>query len=147
MTNQNHEHYEALVMKAVDGQLTEQERRELQEHLTICPTCRAELQDFQWIKQSTDQLRQRILQDARLEPFREPTGVTAWNFLHFMLLGLGSIGFVGFSVYSFFLDPQVPVFVKWAAGCAGFGGLGLFLYLLQNRLRHQSEDPYRHIDI
>lgn len=147
MTTSSHETYEILVMKAVDGQLTEPEEQQLHDHLSTCQACREELKDFQWIKQSTDRVRQRILQDSRLKPFQETGAVKAWNAFHLVLVFLGSLGLLIFSTYTFFLDPKVHVFVKWATGCAGLGGLGLFLYLLQNRLRQVSHDPYRHIDI
>ncbi len=147
MTNSNHETYEILVMKAVDGFLTDTEQRLLDEHLQTCDECREELQDFQVIKRSTDRVRERILQDAKIEAFRESTGVKAWNWGSFVLLWLGALVFFGFATYTFFLDPKVPLLVKVAAGLAGTGGIGLFAFILKTRLQGQAHDPYREIDL
>lgn len=147
MTNSKHETYEILAMKAVDGLLTEDEQRLLEEHLETCEECREELEDFQFIKKSTDRVRQRIMQDASIEPFREPPIVRTWNWASFLMIWTGTLVLVGYGAYTFFLDPKVPLLVKIAAGLAGGGGLGLFSYILTNRLQGQANDPYREIDL
>ena len=91
MNHLNHEEYEILVMKAVDGQLSAQEQAQLEQHLQSCKDCREELHDFQAIKASTDFVRQRILTDAAYEPLREPALVRAWNRLNFVFVALGCL--------------------------------------------------------
>ena len=147
MTNQNHEAYEILVMKAVDDQLSEDEQRQLDEHLKTCKDCREELMDFQAIKDTTDQVRQRILSDATIEPFRETPAVRSWNRLNFLLIALGVTFLFGLGTYQFFLDPKIPWYTKAASGTAGAGLLGLFMYILRVRIKGQQHDPYREIDI
>lgn len=147
MTKQNHEHYEILMMKAIDGRLSSLEKTELDEHLQTCEECREELSDFQVIKDNTEQIRQRILADAEIEPFRENAPTKAISYLAFTLLFTGALVLMGFAAYTFFLDEKVPLLVKAGAGIAGGGGLILFAYVLRVRLRGIKHDPYKEIDL
>ncbi len=140
----NHEHYEHLLVKAVDRVLTPEERKELDAHLLTCPACTAELQDFQRIKETTDAMTARIMLDAAIEPPRPSVPAKLWIQACFVALLLGLLLLGGFAVYSLYIDAQVPLIVKVGTGLASLGGLGLLLYVL--RLRAAGKDPYEEID-
>lgn len=141
-----HERYEILLVKAVDGQLTAAERRELDAHLLSCAACRAELEDFNLIKETTDAMTQRILSDAAIEPPREPGGVRAALGLGFLLLLAGALLLLGFAGYTLLADAGVPLIVKAGAGALGLGVLVLSAYVVLLRRRAARRDPYREID-
>lgn len=145
-TPSNHEHFEHLVVKAVDGTLTAQERSELQKHLEMCAACAAELQDFMLIKETTDAMTARILRDAEIEAPR--VGGSAKLLLNgsFLLLLVGVLLLVGFAGYSFWTDATVPVVLKVGSGAAALGSLGLLAYVLRVRTRASGRDPYEEID-
>jgi len=147
MTIQNHEHYEILLMKAIDDRLSSLEQRELDDHIKNCYDCRVELHDFRAIKRDTDQLRQRILKDAQIEAFRESSVVKASNYLGFTLILLGSLVLIAFAVYSFFLDEKIPLIIKASEGVIGSGALFLLAYILRVRLRGIKHDPYTEIEL
>lgn len=141
-----HERYEQLLMKAVDGLLTPSERRELDEHLAGCPRCRAELDDFAAIKETTDAMTERILRDAAIEPYR-PAPTARWVLsLGFLLLLAGGLVLLGYAGYVLFSDLTVPLPVKLGAGAAGLGTLLLAGYVLRIRARSRGRDPYAEID-
>ena len=45
----DHTRYEELTALAAGGFLSEEETRELHEHLTICPDCRKDAQELRWL--------------------------------------------------------------------------------------------------
>lgn len=142
----DHERYEVLLMKAVDGLLSTDEQRELDEHLQGCASCRDELGDFHRIKETTDAMTARILQDVHIEPPRPSKAAKGLINASFLALLLGTLLLCGYAGTIFFTDAQVPLIIKVGAAAAGAGALGLFGYVLRARLRAMGRDPYEEID-
>lgn len=145
-TPRNHEHYEHLVVKAVDGALSPEERAELQTHLETCASCAAELPDFVLIKETTDAMTTRILRDAEIEPPRVKGTAKLWLHVSYLLVFAGVLLLAGFAGYALFTDAAVPVVVKIGSGAAALGSLGLLVYVLRVRARAAGRDPYEEID-
>jgi len=148
MTSQpSHDYYEGLLMKAVDGLLSEDEQRQLDEHLADCESCAAELDDFHDIKQTTDAMTQRILADAEIEPPRLTPPARGVIRLSFALLLAGLVILLGYGGYQMAIDAQVPLLVKVAVALVTAGLLGLLGYVLRVRARAHGRDPYEEIDL
>ncbi len=148
MTKQRpHEHYETLLVKAVDGMLSTDERNQLDEHLIECSACAEELADFDLIKETTDAMTARLLNDAQIEPPRERGATRVWMAASFALLLIGALLLCGFAAYSFAVATDVPLIVKVGAAAAAAGSLGLLLYVLRIRKRAAGRDPYQEIDL
>lgn len=143
----DHERYEILLVKATDGLLSAEERRALDEHLAGCADCRAELEDFNLIKETTDAMTERILADATIEAPREPGTARGILGLGFVLLLCGALLLLGFAGYTLFTDAQVPLIVKAGAGALGLGVLVLSAYVATLRRRAARRDPYKEIDL
>jgi len=147
MTSQpSHDHYEGLLMKAVDGLLSDDERLELDEHLASCETCAAELSDFRDIQQATDAMTERILADAQIESPRLTAPARGVLNLSFALLLAGLLILLGFAGYHMAMDAQVPPLVKVAVALVTAGLLGMLGYTLRIRARAAQRDPYEEID-
>jgi anti-sigma factor RsiW len=142
----NHERYEELLMKAVDGLLSPSERRELDDHHPDCPSCAAELADFTEIKETTDAMTARILSDVTIEAFRPSPQARSVLSLGFMLLLAGGLLLLGYAAYALFVDVEVPLPVKVGAGAMGAGTLVLAAYVARVRARALGRDPYEKID-
>jgi len=146
-TERSHELYEILLMKAVDGLLSAEEKSKLDEHLEGCAACRTELADFREIKKSTDAMTQRILRDAQIEPPREGPGARSVLGAGFALLLVGALTLIGFGLYALMSDPTVPVLMKAGTGAGGLGALVLLAYAVRIRLRAMRKDPYKEVDL
>jgi anti-sigma factor RsiW len=143
----DHEHYEMLLVKAVDGVLSADEQREFEEHLCGCSQCAAELADFHLIKETTDAMTTRILSDAHIEPPRERGAARLVLTTSFVLLLVGALLLIGFVAYSFAVATDVPIIIKIGAAAAAAGSLGLLGYVLRLRKRASGRDPYQEIDL
>lgn len=146
-TERSHELYEMLLMKAVDGLLSTEEKSKLDEHLEGCAACRAELADFREIKKSTDVMTERILKDAEIEPPREGPGARSVLGVGFALLLAGALTLIGFGLYTLMSDSTVPMPIKAGTGAAGLGALVLLVYVARIRLRAMHKDPYKEVDL
>jgi len=142
----NHQRYEELLMKAVDGLLSPSERRELDEHLQDCPSCAAELADFTEIKETTDAMTARILSDVAIESFRPSPQAKSVLSLGFALLLVGGLLLLGYAAYLLAVDAEVPLPIKIGAGAMGAGTLVLAAYVARVRARALGRDPYEKID-
>ena len=138
--------YEELATKAVDGLLSGGEEKELEEILSNNPQWREELEDFVAIKKTTDAMRNRIAADARIEPPRESDTTRRGLSMGFLLMVIGMMVLLGFGAYELMRSDEIPLWWKVGYGLLGSGILGLFLYVLRNRIRSYGEDPYREID-
>jgi len=143
----SHERFEILLVKATDGQLSADERRELDAHLEGCGRCRDELRDFRLIKEATDAMTSRILADAAIEPPREPPRTRGLLGLGFVLLLAGALLLLGFAGYMLFAVSQLPLPIKIALGALAAGSALLLGYALRVRLRARGRDPYREVDL
>lgn len=142
----DHERFETLLNKAVDGLLTPAERRELDAHLKTCATCSAELSDFSAIKETTDAMTARILRDAQIEPLRPSAPTRAVLSLGMLLLLASALLLIDYAGWAIATEPDMPMAIKLGLGLGGAGTLLLFLQVLRTRLRGLHHDPYREID-
>ena len=145
-STEENEMYEALMMKSVDGVLDPEEARLLEEYLEKHPQRREELSGFSEIKEVTDMLTKRILDDARFDPPRESAGSRTVVNLGTILIVLGLIVLLIYGGYAFAIDPTVSLAVKIGSAAAGVGALLLLIHVVRLRLRSAATDPYKEID-
>ncbi len=142
----DHQIFEHLLMKAIDQQLNAEERQRFEAHLVTCRTCQEEYQDFKAIKDRTDTLSQRIMQDAAGIPPRERPGARRLVTLATLSIVAGLLFLIAFAGYHLALDPQTPLLVKSAAALVTAGGLALASHAFYQRARAHRTDPYQEID-
>lgn len=147
MNSTEHERFEILLVKAVDGLIVGEERRELDAHLLQCASCREEFDDFVRIKETTDAMTARILADATIESFREPSSTRVVLRVGFLLFLVGALVLLGFAGFTLFTHAEIPLAVKVGIGGLGLGSLLLLVYVLKVRARARKKDPYKEIDL
>jgi hypothetical protein len=142
----DHEHFEILLVKAVDEILSDDERTQLDAHVATCSRCAEELQDFQSIKRTTDAMTNRILTTASIESPRPSTAVRRLHGTSFFVLLMSTLLLCGYGAYHLSLDPELPPLVKLVAGMGISALIALLSYAVTVRLRGAGKDPYQEID-
>ena len=138
--------WEVLAMKAVDGQLTDAERAELDALLAADPARRRLLDDLLGIKDTTDALASRIRASATAEPLTPGPGGRSLITIGLVSMLIGYLVVAGFALSAYIADPAVPMPAKIGSCVAALGGLSIFTYVLVGRLRGYKHDPYTEID-
>ena len=141
----NCEPFKGLLVGMLDGELTPDEARQLNEHLSRCAGCRTE---YEQLRETTGKLMAISFQepdDLALEQiWRSPFSRLTRNAALLMIIG----GYAALMSYAFFellrhgreeLLPKVSL----AAIVLGFSML--LLQLIRERVRTYKTDPYKEI--
>ena len=138
--------FESMISAYVDGELPEDWRRELEEHLAGCESCQAELAEEKALKEELDMIKFTEPTDAELQRYWSGVYNRLERGIGWVLLSVGAIVllcFGGFKlVEQVIRDPQLAWWVKGGVLAAIFGTVILFVSLLRERLAVRHVDKY-----
>ena len=140
-----HEEYEILLTGYVDGELNEEDRRRVEEHLHGCSTCTAELAGFRRLNDLVSHIKIREPQDPEIDRF--------WRALYnrmewrggWLLLLVGSFTVTAAVVVAVLTSSMLHWSLKAGLVAMAAGLLLLFLSVLRLRLRTLPFDRYREV--
>ena len=69
-----------------------------------------------------------------------------WQNVAFVLIGLGVLGIVGWSVQSFFMSSDIPVLVRVAVGIMGAGVLILIGVAIKDRITRAKDEDFKGVE-
>jgi anti-sigma factor RsiW len=134
-----------LLMGFIDGELSADEARQMEDHLAVCPACRGELATYQQLGRAADSL-------AKETPLVNTD--LAWERIYdriargagWLLLWVGITLMAGFGLWTFasefLLDADVPLVMRLGAGTFALGSLFLLVNILRERLYRRKTERY-----
>lgn len=131
----------------VDGELTQQERQQVELHCSDCEKCSDELNQLQAVRVSIGKAR---LSDMDQDVWREMMGdttVKASRTIGWLLLVGGILAAVGIGVYEIIFESQAALHEKVIVGAIYAGLAGLFISVLRQRLIERKTDKYKDVEI
>ena len=134
-----------LMMKQVDGQIDEDEARQLQAHRDGCATCSAELEDFMEQKAVTDLLRERIQYDAALDSYWGGVYNRLEQKIGWVLIIAGTCILSGFGLTQLLLESDVPLWMRIGVGSLAAGTLVMLVSVIRWRLVTGKKDKYTEV--
>ena len=66
--------------------------------------------------------------------------------LALILIGLGVLSLVGWSVKVFFMDAGIPLLIRIASGAIGIGVLILIGIAVKDRISKAKTEDFKHVD-
>jgi predicted anti-sigma-YlaC factor YlaD len=143
------EDYKDLMMGYLDEELSAEQIRQFEEHLTECKKCTAQLQEFRQLKAITDQMTLIEPEDRLWQQY--------WDGLYNRIER--GIGWIIFSVAAILLtiyggfktiealitDPTVGLLLKVAMLALLVGLAVLFVSVLRERIFFWTKDRYRNV--
>lgn len=140
------EPFKGLLVGLLDGELTPDEARQINEHLTRCEACR---QEYEQLRETTGKLAAISFQepgDAVLaQMWKSPYSRLARNASLVMIIG-GYAMLIGYGVFEFLTSGKEAVPAKLGLAAVALGFLILLVQLIRERVRTYKTDPYKEIE-
>ena len=131
----------------IDGELTQQERQQVELHLEDCAECRRLHQELSGLRSHLrDSVGREFGNDRFREAFKSP-GNQLLSVLGWLALIAGALLLGIFIVASFLADDSVSAGMKFLIGLPYLGLLLLFVAVLRRRLREARSDKYKDVEI
>jgi predicted anti-sigma-YlaC factor YlaD len=146
----NHRKYQEWISAYFDGELTPEQKTELEQHLQECPECRSEFEEVQrfeslMAKVSLPQPSKEVWTMYWTSVYNRLERKIGW-----LLLSLGSIILLFFGAYNLveelIKDPHLPLLVK--IGILSFlgGVVVLLVSFLRERLFLRKRERYKEVE-
>jgi predicted anti-sigma-YlaC factor YlaD len=141
--------YKDLMMGYLDNELSNEQRRQFEEHLTGCSECKDELKEFRKLKAITDEVtlvepEDRIWQDYWSGVYNRIERSVGW--IVFSVAAILLIIYGGFKMIEEMVkDPDIETILK-AGLLALIAGLAiLFVSVLRERFYFWKRDRYKDV--
>ena len=69
-----------------------------------------------------------------------------WQNVAFILIGLGVLVLIGWSVQVFFMDSEIPLLIRIAVGVIGVGILVLIGVAIKDRLKKAKTEDFKEVE-
>jgi predicted anti-sigma-YlaC factor YlaD len=141
--------YKDLMMGYLDNELSDEQRRQFEEHLAGCPECAGELKEFKRLKAITDEVtliepEDRIWQDYWGGIYNRIERGVGWIVFSVAAIALAIYG--GFkAIEELIKDPGVKIMLKVGLLALIAGLAILFVSVLRERIYFWRKDRYRDV--
>lgn len=140
-----------LISGYLDDELSQQQQQRLFLHLEQCSSCRTQLQQLQLLqqemKQSLSSEGVQMREEDKIQAHLNESKSRGLRWLGGILLVVGLLPLIGYGIYQFWQDPQVPVWMKFSLSAVWLGGLVVFLSVLRQRLTERKTDRYNKVKL
>lgn len=142
----NCEQFKGLIVGLLDGELSPDEARRINEHLGRCASCRNEYEELRETSGRLAAVSFHEPTDAVLaQVWKSPYSRLARNTSLFMIVG-GYAVLIGYGLYEFVTSGREELPAKTAVVAVFLGFLILLLQLVRERIKTCKTDPYREIE-
>lgn len=139
-----------LMMAALDGEISSEARRELDELLAEAPELDTEFQRLKRLEEVIRMTRIDTLPEERWSTYWQSVYNRLERGLGWVLVSVGAIVVGGWglwhAVQELFDDPTLPLGIKLAIFALGLGGVILAVSVGREKLSAWRHDPYKEIE-
>ena len=143
------EHVRRLMMAALDGEISDEDRRELDTILDRDPGMREEWTRMRQLKQVTDGLTFREPPPEVWERYWGDVYNRAERGVAWILVSVGAVVVAGYGMWHWFAsiwaDTQLPIYLRLAIFALSIGGIILGISVLREKLFTRRHDAYKEI--
>ena len=143
------EDYKDLMMGYLDEELSAEQIRQFEEHLTACKQCTAQLQEFRQLKAITDQMTLGEPEDRLWQQYWDGIYNRVERSIGWIIVSVAAILLTiygGFkAIEALITDPTVGLLLKIAMLALLVGLAILFVSVLRERIFFWSKDRYRNV--
>lgn len=141
----NCESFKGLLAGLLDGELTPEETRQINEHLTRCAACRLEYEQLRETSGKLSAISFQEPSDAVLSRvWKSPYSRLARNASWVMILA-GYALLIGYGLFEFLTSGKEGLPAKLGFAAIALGFLILLIQLIRERVKTYKTDPYKEI--
>jgi hypothetical protein len=137
----------ALMMAALDDEISDAERVELNSFIEGAPDLAAEWRRLARVKEVTSGMTLQPVPEEVWDRYWASVYARAERGLAWVLLSAGTIVLAAYAIWqavaAFFADSSEPLFVRVAVAAVAVGGAILVLSLVREKLSIARRDPYQ----
>jgi len=137
------------LMEFLDGELAPTEVPRLEDHLAVCVSCRREEKAYRRLEEVTAQMADDEYPDVDIEVAWETIYRSMERGFGWLILSLGLIVLLGYGAWQmlnqFFLDPEVPLLVRFGTGAAIAGAIVLLISIGREVSTKFRSERYREV--
>ena len=141
--------YKDLMMGYLDNELSDEQRRQFEEHLTGCPECAGELENFRKLKAITDEVTLVEPEDRMWQEYWDGIYNRIERGIGWILLSVTGIALFIYAsfkgVEGIIKDPTIEVALKVALLAFIVGIAILFVSVLRERIYFWKSDRYKDV--
>lgn len=141
------EEVEVLITGYLDGELTQQESQQVRLHIEGCKSCSKTYTELKQMKTEMSELSYPQTDAEQLAALENDLVTKTGQWSGWVLLLIGLLVMLGFGMYEFWTDPDVPGVVRFFYGAFQLGMLILFAIVLRQRLKTYRNDKYRKVKL
>jgi hypothetical protein len=139
-----------LLMAYLDGEIEEEEKLEVEKHLSQCESCRKEHKSFVKLKEVADSMRFADLSDELWAGYWKGVYRRIERGAGWVFFSIGAIVLLACGGYQFFkeifADPGISWIVKFGIAACAFGAVVLLVSIIRERLFMSKTERYREVE-
>ncbi|MBT4482194.1 MAG: zf-HC2 domain-containing protein [Candidatus Latescibacteria bacterium] len=136
------EEHQSNLMRYIDREMDENERKAFEKHIETCETCKQLLSDFSMVKEVTGSMKIADLPEAVWDKYWEKIYNRIERSVAWFLFITGALILNGYWIYRAITDPGLYTLVGLGTVLTIVGFLILFLSVLREKLTVNKSDRY-----
>ncbi|MFC1693915.1 anti-sigma factor family protein [Candidatus Latescibacterota bacterium] len=136
------EEHQRNLMRYIDNEMNDQERKTFEEHLKTCDTCKVTLQDFSVVKEVTQSMKIADLPEKVWDKYWDKIYNKIERSVAWFLFITGALILTGYSIYNAVTDPGLYSLVGLGIVLTLVGFAILFISVLREKLTVNKNDRY-----
>lgn len=145
----NEDNYRIMLSGYIDGELSSEEKSELEEHIKSCEECKKELQVFNKLKEMTGAMKYADVPEHVWDNYWKSMYKRIELGIGWILLSIGGVLILSTAIFylirDFFMNPAEPLILKIGLATAIVGFFVLIVSVLRERIFAQKQDRYSEV--
>ena len=146
----NCDKFQPLMMEYLDGELDQEARKLVDQHLAGCSSCRREWDSLKKLKNITSSMQLARPEEEIWKMYWEQVYNRIERGLGWIFVSIGAIILLAYGAFHFVRDflqgSQEPLVIKIGVTSAILGAIILFVSVLRERLFIRKTDKYKEIE-
>lgn len=135
-----------LMMASLDGEISDEERAELESHLAGCPDCRREFDELREVSELVGEIRLPKPSEEDMMKYWPSVYARIERGAGWSIFVVGAVIWVAYGVYLFVTDPTIGSLTKFFIALPVVGVLMLLISVIRERAIVSRTERYKEIE-